>query len=555
MDDGKLFRIPDKDVRLFPHEVAVTQTRTFQRLFHLKQLGLAYLVYPYATHTRAAHSISCLDEATNILFAIEVRDGTDFEDVRMAALLHDIGHVPFSHTLEDEHVVLGQHDKSERLPKVLECLKRELPSELKERVDRAAEILYGIVEFNGRKHEWKSDLVGNTVCADLLAYITVDARWTGIEKRPGYYRMYKYLARKDNRLCIKLMTKGGLRQDIVSAILDLLDMRYALFERVTYHHAKCIASAMLARAARLCNLTDATTIKEGGRHRQLYEVGDERFLDFLESRTYETDLNEVDALGARRLLEGLRSRKLYKRIFKIERGSRESWDAQRRDAEGASPFCDLWRKRTFVEEQLALVEKRAQIPTGSLALWCPPARASMKEAKALVIWNDGKKLAGPRELRDLKLFPGVHERVEAIERQYLDLWTFWVGMDAGHLDKAAKVVDTLQEVTGIECDVNFTNTHLLEYEGFEKNRESLSLIRRIMAPTVSEAEANILGQAAYTGTGNIDEETVIPSLKAAVDRRQDILQKGEQLTMPDHQEDNNSGDEIADPRKGKRKQR
>ena len=59
----KRVRIPNLDVKLSLTEIAVTQTRQFQRLFHLKQLGLAYLVYPAATHTRGLHSVQCLHEA------------------------------------------------------------------------------------------------------------------------------------------------------------------------------------------------------------------------------------------------------------------------------------------------------------------------------------------------------------------------------------------------------------------------------------------------------------------------------------------------------------
>src|SRR5437870_12057563 len=83
----KRFRIPNVDVRLDEDEVAVTQTRTFQRLFFIKQLGLAQHVYPNATHMRGTHSVQCLYEAAKILNAV---GKSEAKEVRMAALLHDI---------------------------------------------------------------------------------------------------------------------------------------------------------------------------------------------------------------------------------------------------------------------------------------------------------------------------------------------------------------------------------------------------------------------------------------------------------------------------------
>jgi uncharacterized protein len=217
----KRLRVPNEDIRLREAEIAVSQTRTFQRLFFMKQLGLAYLVYPAASHTRGAHSIECLNQAVKILAALPSRPSREEEDaVRMAALLHDIGHVPFSHTLEDEHAILHKHDRGERFSKVLDRLRAEISSQTaRNTVDTARPILEALCEIPGSTQDWKSDLIGGTVCADLLAYITTDAAWTGIEKRPGYYRIYDYFEIRNGRLCIRL-TKGGLRNDIISAVMD-----------------------------------------------------------------------------------------------------------------------------------------------------------------------------------------------------------------------------------------------------------------------------------------------------------------------------------------------
>lgn len=467
--DIKRFRIPNRDVRLTEEESAVTRTRVFQRLFHLKQLGLAYLVYPCATHTRAGHSIECLDEASKLLTSIGVgnRD-PDWATVRMAALLHDIGHVPFGHTLEDENLVLPKHDKEDRLQRVLELLKSELRRNKESEtvlglIEKAGPVLAAISEDDESKHDWRSDLVGNTVCADLLAYITTDAAWTGIEKRPGYYRIYDYFEVSDRtvstktnvkRLCIKL-TKGGLRPDIVSAILDLLDMRYALTERVLFHHAKAIGSAMLARAARLCGL------KERKDEPWLLEVGDEGLLNRMEAMA--RDCQDANAgKGAELLMEHLRSRRLYKRIFKAQRGPMEGWDRQNATSDDDT-FCNRWRDGDRVEELLCGIEDRHDLTRGSLVLWCPKNESGMKLVNVNVIWEHSQGWHKPEMLRSdavRRQFSVVHDRVKTIEKQYLDLWSLWIGIHPDHMSKGPAVVEDLSTGLEIQNDSVFVDTYV-----------------------------------------------------------------------------------------------
>lgn len=495
----KRLRIPNEDVTFHDHELAITQTRTFQRLFFLKQLGLAYLVYPGATHTRGHHSIRCLSEADKILKAIKV-DGPDAGHIRVAALLHDIGHVPFSHTLEDEHVILGKHDRQERLDATLRHLKHELDPRHVSIVEQATSILLAISGAKEATPDWKSDLVGNTVCADLLAYITMDAEWTGIMKRPGYYRIYEYFDRVNDRLCIKL-TKGGLRTDIVSAIMDLLDMRYALTERVIFHHAKCIASAMLARAARLCELSEKS---------ELLKMGDEVFLEYLEA------LAKKKSAGALRLLEGLRARRLYQRIFKVGRQSRDAWDESREP--GA--FASRWRNGQEVEQLLTEVECAHELSPGSLVLWCPEGKAGMKLVRAQVVWESSDRLCGPAELRSElieKQFPGVHKRVTTIEDQYLDLWAFWIAIDRRFIQKAASVMLTLEERIGVKCDPVFVETYLQKLPEFKECLQKRTLINRTLQRLEPQIEANLPNQVAADGIPLVNTKLIIKTTKFVLD--------------------------------------
>ena len=511
---GKRIRLPFEDVRLSEAEIAITQTKAFQRLFDLRQLGLAYTVYPNATHTRGAHSIRCLGEAVKILEGLkhnnEAIAQADEECVRVTALLHDIGHLPFSHTLEDEHVVLQKHDGSPRLKRVLAQLKSELTSPRHvELIDRATPTLVAISKPEGPDADWRSDLVGNTICADLLAYITADAEATGIEKRPGHYRIYEYFQRHDNRLCIRL-TKGGIRTDIISAIIDLLDMRFCLTERVIMHHAKCVASAMLARAARLARVSDAD-------EELLTTLGDEGFLRYLGEKSVVRD----DQEGLQRLLYCIRSRRLYQRVFKVGRQARDNWDASRRQ----NAFCEKWRDPAAVDELLRDLERTYRIPPGSVVLWCPEGKSGMKLVKAKVIYETTSGIQGPRALREIEEFGehfrGVRDRVRTIEDVYRDLWSFWIAIDRQHIDRAPEIVETLEERLQIQCDLVFRDTYLNKLPGFNERRKQLVDVKKAAATLLPDVMESVAQQSALSGgKAGAEEGVVLEAMKAAIEKRQ-----------------------------------
>src|ERR1700759_1291315 len=95
------------NIRLDPLSFELIDTPAFQRLRYVRQLGLAFLVYPGATHSRFEHAIGTYHLARRALGLLEDRgelaavDGRDCALVRTATLLHDIGHSPFSHALEE----------------------------------------------------------------------------------------------------------------------------------------------------------------------------------------------------------------------------------------------------------------------------------------------------------------------------------------------------------------------------------------------------------------------------------------------------------------------
>ena len=97
-------------------EWKVIDTPAFQRLRKLKQLQMGHLVYPNATHTRFAHSLGVLKVMQRILEHVRVSE-TDKEDLCLAALMHDIGHYPYSHLLEGVDKVVLTEERIEQTPK------------------------------------------------------------------------------------------------------------------------------------------------------------------------------------------------------------------------------------------------------------------------------------------------------------------------------------------------------------------------------------------------------------------------------------------------------
>ena len=123
-------------VKLYPEEIAIIDHPSFQRLRRMRQLGFAHMVFPGGTHTRFEHAVGATHVAQSIISSVNEnyernKAETRIEDwtisnidhptarlIRLGAFLHDIGHVPFGHTLEDELNHLPSHDYMERLSKI-----------------------------------------------------------------------------------------------------------------------------------------------------------------------------------------------------------------------------------------------------------------------------------------------------------------------------------------------------------------------------------------------------------------------------------------------------
>jgi HD superfamily phosphohydrolase len=168
----------------------------FQRLRNIRQLGLTSFVYPGATHTRFQHALGALhlmDQAIQTLRSKNVRITPEEEEATfIAILLHDSGHGPFSHALENSLISGISHEELSLL--LMGKLNEIFPGKLKLAIDI----------FRGKYHrKFLHELIAGQVDMDRLDYLRRDSFFTGvIEGSVGSDRIIRMLNVVDDGLVI-----------------------------------------------------------------------------------------------------------------------------------------------------------------------------------------------------------------------------------------------------------------------------------------------------------------------------------------------------------------
>lgn len=410
------------DLELEPELVELLQASELQRLRWIRQLGTANLVYPSANHTRFEHSLGTCHVAGKMLTQLGVEDPELRRLVQVVALVHDVGHVPFGHTFEDERRIFPRHDGPERTAHFL-----GETTQLGQALESLGlrEQLLGFFGAGGTPPPpLVSDLVSGTICSDLLDYLARDAFFTGI-RRTYDERLFRYFALREGRLVLRL-AKGGLRrEDAFSEVVHLLRLRYTLTERVYFHHAKVSSGALISKLVE-------RAVKGGLVVEDLYRLGDEGLLNLLGDRYAASD----SVLG--RLLDDLRARRLPKRAYVLTR--RVGVELQE---ELIARFHRDSLERERVEAEL---EQELGLEPGEVIIYCPARGMALKEARVRVEVRGGEIVS----LADLKL-----REVEDLLEKHQDLWKFYVFVNPRHVSKRQALAAACQERFGVPSELAF----------------------------------------------------------------------------------------------------
>ncbi|PHJ12252.1 metal-dependent phosphohydrolase, partial [Fervidobacterium sp. SC_NGM5_G05] len=348
------------EILLYPLEILVIDTKAMQRLRYLSQLVGSEYVYPGATHTRFAHSLGVMHLSG--VYAEHLYDTPDkVRILRLAGLLHDIGHGPFSHQFDDVvYKKLGfkdGHDEyrhrllREYFPKEMKKKYDEAPAKLKKAVIEDLEITLGelsnnmednfaqlmeevIKVYEGEEHGTIDfAIVQGPLGADRLDFVLRDSYYAGTRGfgTGAIDRLIRnaMIVNKDNESILAYDSK------VVDEIYTILFGRFMMYKNVYFHKTSRAADMMIQellelsyKALRLdervmnihsfLDLTDQTIINE-----VIYKFNDlvEQYGGDEETKQsllkYEIDLQplELDIVMAYEIVERLKSRNLWKLVL------------------------------------------------------------------------------------------------------------------------------------------------------------------------------------------------------------------------------------------------
>lgn len=302
--DQGMVRIPcEQNVPFSPRIQAIVDTSQFQRLRRISQLGLVSRVYPGATHTRFEHALGVYHNAIQYLIQLgkddrfhSIVNTKDAERLMVAALLHDLGHWPFCHPIEDMHLAgFPSHEEYAR-----EFLSPEteigevLINDWGIQPDEVLEVLAG--KPVSASLRLLQSILSGPIDVDKMDYLDRDSLHAGVPYGRNFdrSRLIQSLVLNESGDGLAITTKGKTAAEL------MVFARYVMFSEVYWHHAVRAATTMFARC--------------------FYEVHQEVDLNLMFKADDTEAMNllcvALEKKGRRSISEGLfgNTRQLYKRV-------------------------------------------------------------------------------------------------------------------------------------------------------------------------------------------------------------------------------------------------
>lgn len=369
-------------IRLDDWVVPIVDHPEFQRLRRIHQLGTAQLVYPGAHHTRFEHSLGAYHLAGRFAESLALSD-EEALTVRAGALLHDIGHGPFSHAFEELLHGTGRRHEDTTVDLVRWGPLGDLLRQGGIDPVAVSELVMGRGPL--------AKVVSGALDADRMDYLLRDAHYTGVKTSVDPDRLLRVLQRDAEHGTL-------LRESGILSAESLLTMRFLMYPAVYLHHTVRASERML-QAAILAG------VEEGGlRLRELERDTDDQLL---------WRLRQVGGRAAE-LVAALDRRRLHKRAWELHPTEREdaellSHDAKARDALAAE------------------IAEAADVDPRDV-LFDAPRQPRFKELDLKVVRRSG----------DVVPLREASQLVHALDAARFDHWRFWVFTPKAHVESVRK---------------------------------------------------------------------------------------------------------------------
>ena len=318
MNDSKIINDPVFGFIKIPRGLLydIVQHPLFQRLNRINQLGLASVVYPGARHTRFQHSLGAFHLMSEAILSLQQKGqfifDSEAEAVEAAILMHDIGHGPFSHVLENTLIHGINHEDISLL--MMEQINRDLGSQLN--------LAISIFKNEYPKH-FLHQLISSQLDMDRLDYLRRDSFFTGVtEGNIGSARIIKMLNVVDDSLVVE--QKG------IYSLENYLTTRRLMYWQV-YLHKTAVAYEkvlvnMLRRTKELSRQGIDIFASPALKYFITHDVDRQWFLAHPEALSYYEELDDADIWSAMKvwrhaddkILSTLATDMLDRRIFRVE---------------------------------------------------------------------------------------------------------------------------------------------------------------------------------------------------------------------------------------------
>jgi HD superfamily phosphohydrolase len=246
-----------RSIRFSQVEKEVIDTPAFQRLRRIRQLAGAHLVYPSAQHSRFEHSLGAMHIAglagETLLGKGYIDQAEAVQDLRLGALLHDIGHGPFSHLFEEVLEYRCNTTHEEMGKRII--MQTEI-ADILTKHGHSADLICRL-SFGQPKMNFMNEIISGGLSADIMDYLPRDGFFTGAEyAKVDYHRLTSSLEVSKNRL--------ALNRSALNSLESMLISRYEMFKAVYFHKTVRSAEVMLMHsmtaADEALGLTDTSSL-------------------------------------------------------------------------------------------------------------------------------------------------------------------------------------------------------------------------------------------------------------------------------------------------------